>query len=75
MVPHKGKTTMTFAESIPLLLQGKKDTRKVWESSGYYWWINDESRSYKGLLMSNSYNSPDVGREDLEATDWEVIGD
>lgn len=64
---------MTFAEAIPLLLQGKNVAREVWRSSNYYWWINDESRSYKGLLMSNSCYSPDINREDLEATDWEEV--
>lgn len=66
---------MTFAEIIPLLLQGEKVSREVWRSSGYYWWINDTDERYMGLLISNSYDNPGVERKDLEATDWAVVED
>lgn len=64
---------MTFAEAIPLLLQGKNISREVWRGSGYYWRIKNTGKRYRGLLISNYYDDPCVDRKDLEATDWEVV--
>ena len=61
---------MTFAETIPLLLQGKKVARKKWSFTGYYIWLDP---SYKYFLVPNTDTSIDINRTDLKAKDWEVI--
>ena len=61
---------MTFAECIPLLLQGKKIARKEWANSGYYIWLDP---SYEDYLVPNSDTSIDINRADLKAKDWEVV--
>ena len=60
---------MTFAEAIPLLLQGKKFKRK----SQYFYKAEWATWSiYDGVLCYDE-TPVQITKDHLEATDWEVI--
>lgn len=65
---------MTFAEAIPLLLQGKTVARGT-EISDYHYLLEDKKQ---GTLNWLKPDNSDFGyfiltRQDLEANDWEVV--
>lgn len=53
---------MTFAGVLPALRDGKKVTRRVWDSS-HIWWPRTEPLNQSTVLT----------RADLLASDWELV--
>lgn len=65
---------MTFAEIIPLLLEGKKIRRQT-EANSYFCILENKKQ---GTLNWSKTDNSDFGffiltREDLEADDWQEV--
>lgn len=57
---------MTFLEIMPILLEGHEVKRQSWHRSQSMW-LNKQGRLIIDTISSTLY------RDDIEATDWEVI--
>ena len=64
---------MTFAECIPLLLEGKTISRESYGKHYNLWALSlSEYRGFESVLKEK-YDLAVISRSDLEANDWEVV--
>ena len=63
---------MTFAEAIQAILDGKYVARPDWLDSEYYIYL-PRHPLMGDIILSSDDKYVEFKRDDLEATDWEVI--
>lgn len=68
--PARQKKDLSFAEMIVFLIKGDKVARKDWpKKAKSYCFLKDSLMQ----IHNNGFHSWVISRDDLEATDWEVI--